>query len=101
MMKKLYKNYDIRSLDINYPPLFSEIYAIHSKINSNALSNILSKSQTMDLTEFKTEDDLWIGFVTKYSKETNLYLSKYLGNILPIPVNLTLFLSDLHYLIFH
>lgn len=80
---------------IEKPPLFKELWIIHTQINPNLIPNMLAQSQGPDAVQSDSQEDLWVSFVRELCQQGNYNFSTMFEKINPIPLSLTAELSDL------
>ena len=80
---------------LNLPPLFNELWIIHTSINSHLIPTLLFNSQSPNAISFDSPEDMWISFVKTLSYEGKYNFTKLLEKARPIPLNLSTSLQDL------
>lgn len=81
--------------EVDLSLLYTTIWNIHIHINNQLIPGIIEESQKMEIEQCKVPEDLWINFVEKLCKLTQYNLSKVLGSIRPIPLNVMAEMEEL------
>lgn len=80
---------------ITLPPLFNELWVIHSQFSSTLIPNLLQQNQKPDAETYDSPEDMWIGFVRDLCNLAKYDLTKVLEQGRPLPVSLINTLSEL------
>ena len=81
--------------EVDLSLLYTTIWNIHIHINNQLIPGIIEESQKKEVEQCKVPEDLWINFVEKLCKLTQYNLSKALGSIRPIPLNVMAEMEEL------
>jgi len=81
--------------ELQFPPLFAELWIIHTRINNLLIPSLLEHSQDLNAAVYDSPEDMWIAFVRDLSHEGNCNFSTLLERARPIPLNLSKSLMSL------
>lgn len=70
------------------PPLFRELWYIHTKIDRNIITEVVRKSQDPDCIVYDTQEDMWLAFVKELCDRSHKDMIKVFQETRPIPMSM-------------
>jgi hypothetical protein len=79
----------------NPPPLFRELWFIHTQINKKLLPKMLEDLQKPNAAGHASPEDMWIEFVTALSLLAECNMASIFEKVRPLPVSVKMMLKEL------
>ena len=92
-IQSMFPEYTPESIGKEMPPLFNELWEIHTNCGNNILPNAIAAIQDSDVAQTEVPEDLWIIFVRKLSSVAGTDFSPLLIKSRPIPLSV---INSLH-----
>ena len=80
---------------IKMPPLFNELWKIHSRFNNQILLNMIENAQKQDAVTYNSSEEMWTAFIRELCQIANCNLTPLIEKVRPIPISLLETISKL------
>ncbi|OHT00202.1 hypothetical protein TRFO_33192 [Tritrichomonas foetus] len=96
VFRRVYKDFDpYKASFFENPPIFQELWKIHTLINSNIVPEILKMANNVSTGTTEVPEDKWVDFLSKLCSIGNANFTKMFEKIRPVPINLNIEVSNL------
>lgn len=97
LFKANWPEFDTANLSkyVKLPPIYNELWIVHSRINNQIIPVLLSKAQLPDAETYDSMEEMWTAFIKDLCQTANCNLIPLLERARPIPLGLNETVSKL------